>query len=120
MLSTSSMEADSWARNQVSLLGAEYTWLSGTGQGSGFEGCNQLPLDLMIDVTPEQHAASTPTGLKVDGERCPRRRPSKADGLAEADARDTTVASPEGVQLSPAAAGGLGSALGDADRAIRA
>ncbi len=103
--STSSMEADSWAE-PGQFLGAEYTWLSGTGQGLGFEGCNQLPFNPTIDVTPEQHAASTPTGLKVDV-NVPQKTTLEADGLAEADVRDTTVALPEGVQLSPAAAGGL-------------
>ena len=101
----SSMEADSWsAPGQFS--GAEYTWLSTTGRGLSVEGCDQLPFTPEIDVTSEQHSASTPTGLAVDV-RVPQQLTLEADGLAEADVRDTTVTLPPGVQLSPSAANGL-------------
>jgi hypothetical protein len=102
---TSSMEADSWAQ-PGSFLSAEYAWLSGTGQGLGFDGCNQLPFTPAIRVTPEVHMASTPTGLSVNVE-VPQKTTLEAGGLAEADVRDTTVTLPEGVQLSPSAANGL-------------
>ena len=102
---TSLVETDSWAQ-PGSLLSVGYAWLSGTGQGLGMDGCNQLPFTPSISVTPEQHTASTPTGLSVDVE-VPQRTTLEANGLAEADVRDTTVTLPQGVQLSPAAANGL-------------
>jgi hypothetical protein len=102
---TSSVEADSWAA-PGSFLSAEYAWLSGTGQGLGMDGCNQLPFTPTIRVSPEVHAASTPTGLSVDVQ-VPQKTTLEANGLAEADVRDTTVALPAGVQLSPSAANGL-------------
>ena len=102
---SSSVQTDSWA-NPGSFLSAEYAWLSGTGQPLGFDGCNQLPFTPSIKVTPEVHSASTPTGLSVNVE-VPQKTTLEANGLAEADVRDTTVTLPEGVELSPAAARGL-------------
>lgn len=102
---TSSTEADSWAQ-PGSFLSAEYAWMSATGQGLGTEGCNQLPFTPTIKVTPEVHSASTPTGLSVNVE-VPQKTTLEANGLAEADVRDTTVTLPAGVQLSPSAANGL-------------
>ncbi len=102
---TSSMEANSWA-TPGNFLSSEYAWLSATGQGLGMDGCNELPFTPSIGVTPEVHTASTPTGLSVNVE-VPQKTTLEANGLAEADVRDTTVTLPEGVQLSPAAANGL-------------
>ncbi len=102
---TSLVEADSWA-NPGTFLSAEYSWLSATGQGLGMDGCNQLPFTPDVKVTPEVHSASTPTGLTVKVE-VPQKTTLEANGLAEADVRDTTVTLPEGVELSPAAANGL-------------
>jgi hypothetical protein len=102
---TSTMEAESWAEPD-SLLSAEYAWMSATGQGLGMDGCNQLPFTPEIRVAPEVHSASTPTGVTVDV-KVPQTTTLEANGLAEADVRDTTVTLPQGVQLSPAAANGL-------------
>ncbi len=99
------LEADSWA-HAGTFLGAEYAWISGDGQLLGFEGCDQLPFSPSIDVTPEQHSASTPTGLSVDV-KVPQQTTLEAGKLAEADVRDTTVTLPQGVELSPSAANGL-------------
>ena len=98
-------EADSWA-NPGTLLGAEYTWMTTTGVPLGFQGCAALPFNPAITVTPEQHSASTPTGLSVDV-KVPQKTTLEAGALAEADVRDTTVTLPQGVQLSPSAANGL-------------
>ena len=76
------------------------------GQLLGFEGCGRLPFAPTIDVMPEQHSASTPTGLSVDVQ-VPQQSTLEAGSLAEADVRDTTVTLPEGVELSPSAANGL-------------
>jgi hypothetical protein len=99
------METDSWA-HPGSLLGAEYAWMNESGQPLGFEGCSQLPFNPAIDVIPEQHTAATPTGLSVDV-KVPQQTTLEANGLAEADVRDTTVTLPQGVELSPSAANGL-------------
>ncbi len=102
---TSSVEADSWAQ-PGSFHSSEYEWMNGTDQQLGFDGCNQLPFSPSIEVLPEVHTASTPTGLSVNVE-VPQTTTLEANGLAEADVRDTTVTLPEGVQLSPSAANGL-------------
>ncbi len=101
----STTQADSWADPGV-LLGAEYKWMTSDGQPLGFTGCNSLPFTPAISVTPEQHSASTPTGLSVDV-KVPQQTTLQAGALAEADVRDTTVTLPQGVQLSPSAANGL-------------
>ena len=101
----SSTEADSWAQ-PGRFLGSEYEWLSGSGQPLGFQGCDQLPFTPEIDVTPEQHSASTPTGLSVVV-KVSQQTTLEAGKLAEADVRDTTVTLPQGVELSPSAANGL-------------
>jgi hypothetical protein len=99
------MGTDSWA-HPGTVVGAEYEWMSGEGELLGFEGCGGLPFGPSIDVTPEQHTASTPTGLDVSV-KVPQTTTLKAGQPAEADVRDTTVTLPEGVMLSPSAANGL-------------
>jgi hypothetical protein len=98
-------EADSWA-NPGAFLGMEYAWMNSEGQVLGFDDCGGLDFRPKIDVTPEQHAAATPTGLSVEV-TVPQESTLDANGRAEADVRDTTVALPEGVELSPSAANGL-------------
>ena len=101
----STTEADSWAE-PGRFLGGEYVWMDGEGRDVGFEGCSELPYTPSIDVTSEQHSASTPSGLTVDV-KVPQQTTVEAGGRAEADVRDTTVTLPEGVQLNPSAATGL-------------
>jgi hypothetical protein len=100
-----SMEADSWM-HPGAYLGAEYAWMSNEGRLLGFTGCGELPFSPSIDVVPEEHTASTPTGLSVTV-AVPQQSTLEAGALAEADVRDTTVTLPQGVQLSPSAANGL-------------
>ncbi len=102
---TSSMEADSWAQ-PGSFQAAEYSWLTGSGEPLGLEGCSKLPFTPSIGVAPDVHNGSTPTGLSVNV-HVPQTTTLEAEGLAEADVRDTTVTFPEGVQVSPSAANGL-------------
>ena len=101
----SRMSTDSWT-NPGAFLGAEYAWMNPAGQLLGFEGCGLLPFTPGINVTPDQHAASTPTGLEIDV-TAPQTSTLTPGQLAEADIRDTTVTLPDGVQLSPSAANGL-------------
>ena len=102
---TATMEADSWTAPEV-YRGAEYSWSTLSAQLLGFEGCGELPFSPAIDVTPDQHTASTPSGLKVNVS-APQQSTLTPGGLAEADIRDTTVTLPAGVTLNPSAANGL-------------
>ena len=70
-----------------------------------WKAANALPFNPSIEVEPDEHSASTPTGLNVDV-RVPQANTLSASSLAEADVKDTTVTLPEGVQLSPGAADG--------------
>jgi hypothetical protein len=99
------MQTDSWA-HPGSVLEEEYAWMNEKDQLLGFQGCDQLPFSPSIHVVPEQHSASTPTGLSMDVQ-VPQQTTLEADKPAEADVRDTTVTLPRGVQLSPSAANGL-------------
>ena len=100
-----SMEADSWAQ-PGDVLTSEYTLQDDAGQVYGMDGCNRLSFEPSISVAPDGQAASTPSGLTV-GIRLPQESILTAGGYAQADVKDTTVALPEGVQISPAAADGL-------------
>ncbi|HTA14441.1 MAG TPA: hypothetical protein VK781_06240 [Solirubrobacteraceae bacterium] len=67
-------------------------------------GCGRVPFHPALHVVPTQHSAATPVGLdtelhmpQVDSEL----------GVAEADVRKAVVTLPEGMSISPAAAGGL-------------
>lgn len=70
------------------------------------DGCNRLPFDPSMSVSPDGKAGSTPTGLTVDV-HVPQDLVLNPTGLAESDVRDTTVALPQGVVLNPASADGL-------------
>ena len=99
------LDADSWAEPGL-FAGASYDWLSDAGEPLGFTGCSKLPFSPSVDVVPEEHVASTPTGVSVDV-RVPQEGLLEAGGLATADVRDTTLTLPAGVELSPSAANGL-------------
>ena len=65
-------------------------------------GCERLDSSPTVTVKPDGEAGSTPTGLNV-GLHVPQETTENPVGLAEADVRDTTIALPAGVQLSPSA-----------------
>ena len=83
-----------------------YRWHEPRGQPLALDGCNRLGFGPSISVAPDGPAASTPTGLTV-GIHVPQETLVTANGIAQADVKDTTVTLPEGVQISPAAADGL-------------
>ena len=70
------------------------------------DGCNRLPFSPSISVAPDGQAASSPSGLTV-GIHVPQEVSLDAEGLGEADVRNTMVTLPAGVALNPAAADGL-------------
>jgi hypothetical protein len=105
---TTSMTGDSWpidAKQPGSTIEenehTRYTF------PSALTGCGLLAFEPSISVAPEVHAASTPMGLTVKV-TVPQASLLSAEGLAEADVKDTTVTLPEGIQASPGAANGLG------------
>jgi hypothetical protein len=69
-------------------------------------GCGQLPFSPSIEVKPDEHAASTPTGLTVEV-KVPQETTLTAGDLAEADIKETKLELPEGMQTSAGAADGL-------------
>jgi hypothetical protein len=72
------------------------------------DGCNRLPFNPSINVTPDGNAGSTPTGLTADV-HVPQAESLNPNGLAEGEPRNITVALPEGLVLNPGAADGLSS-----------
>jgi hypothetical protein len=75
-------------------------------------GCGKLDFSPSISVQPDGQQGSTPTGLNVDL-HVNQESTSNPYGSGEADVKDTTVALPAGVQISPAAADGLEACTGD-------
>jgi hypothetical protein len=102
---TASMTATTWAQPTTPIPGT-YMLHEGNGGPVGMDGCNRLPFDPSINLTPDNQDGSTPTGLTV-GVHVPQDAALNPTGLAEANVKDTTVALPEGVVLNPAAADGL-------------
>ncbi len=101
-----SVEADSWEEAGVFTAPVEYTFQDNLGRPVGLDGCNHLLFSPSLEVAPDGHAASTPTGLSV-GVRVPQETLLSAEGLAPPNVKDIAVTLPEGVQISPAGAGGL-------------
>jgi hypothetical protein len=96
----SSVETDSWKQDGA------FSSYPLTVPMPALDGCNRLPFSSSITVAPDGEAGSTPTGLTV-GIHVPQEEALSAEGLAPSTVKDTTVALPEGVALSPAAADGL-------------
>ena len=104
--------------------------MSGSGQPLGFTGCAQLPFAPSVDVTPEEHTASTPSGLTS---MCECRRSRRCWNRMAWRRRTCAIRRsrlPPGVELSPSAANGLvgcseaqvgfeGLDAGDADAAVQ-
>jgi hypothetical protein len=101
----SSVEGDSWKEpgNFVSVSGVSQ---DGAGNPLGLDGCSKLHFEPQITVAPDGSAASSPSGLSVDV-HVPQSEDLAAGGLSEAEVRTTTVALPQGVDVSPGGADGL-------------
>jgi hypothetical protein len=105
------ISAESWMGETAA---GEYAFQNGLGEPlAGLEGCERVPFSPSLQVFPVEEeqgaapgaalsAASMPAGMNVTV-----RLPAEAQGLGEAAVRDTTVALPGGVQLSPSGANGL-------------
>jgi hypothetical protein len=99
-----SVEGDSWGNGSQKLsMPLERV----TSFVEGLDGCNRLvAFTPSISVAPDEHSASTPTGLSVKV-RVPQEADLNPSGLADAEPRDITVTLPAGVITNPAGAGGL-------------
>ncbi len=102
----SSMTVDPWGDPSAVTEPSVYKWHDDSGTPLALDGCDKLGFEPSISVAPDGQAASTPTGLTV-GLRVPQEEILTPKGLAQSDVKDTTVALPEGVQLSAASADGL-------------
>jgi hypothetical protein len=78
------------------------------GAQQGITGCEVVPFDPSVTVTPSNGQADTPAGLSLDF-KLPQEGLLNPGGIATADVKKTVVMLPEGVALSPSAAQGLGS-----------
>jgi hypothetical protein len=105
-----SVEGESWPTKSnpagIAFPTREYQLTDGLGHTVGLTGCDQLPFAPSIEVSPETHSASTPTGLDVHV-HLPQDATKNPEGLAEAAIKDATVVLPEGMALNPSGAGGL-------------
>jgi hypothetical protein len=95
-----SVESDSWAQEGV------FTSTLPPEAMETQDGCNRLPFNPSVKVTPDGQAGSTPTGLTVD-EHVSQLSTLAPEGLAESDVKGLSVTLPEGVALNPAGADGL-------------
>jgi hypothetical protein len=104
----STLHADSWAYEGHSADVAEpFTYdLEEGGHPLKLDGCNHLPFEPSITVTPDAPDASSSTGLNV-GVHVPQTAELNPEGLAESTLRNTTVTLPAGVAVNPSGADGL-------------
>jgi hypothetical protein len=95
-----SVEADSWEEPHrlVSSLNTQPMTM--------LDGCNRLPFEPSIRVTPDSEQASRPTGLNVDV-HVNQSSILNAEGLAESAVKGITVTLPEGVAVDPSGGDGL-------------
>jgi hypothetical protein len=97
--SSTSVEADSW-NEPGNRLAFEAEPLR------GLDGCNQIPFEPQINVTPDAKNASSPSGVDVDV-HIPQQESLNPNGLAVADPRNIAVALPAGVAVNPSGSDGL-------------
>jgi hypothetical protein len=73
-------------------------------EGPVMAGCDMVPFEPDIVVTPTSTATSSPTGMNVKLSLPQTRNP---DGLAQADLKKAVVTLPEGMSINPSSADGL-------------
>ena len=95
----SSVQAQSWEPGAPLLAPVTY-------EQAPLVGCNSLPFTPSLSVRPDQKTASTPTGLTVEV-KIPQEPTLSANGVAEADVKETELTFPEGLQANAGAADGL-------------
>jgi hypothetical protein len=95
-------EADSWEDPGV----FKRATTSQFGAMPSLVGCEKLPFEPSVKVTPDTGAGSSPTGLSVDV-HVPQAAVLNGSSLAQSNVRDITVALPAGVAINPAGGGGL-------------
>jgi hypothetical protein len=109
---TTTVYADSWKEPGRRLPDgridtSDPNWKSQESTTEHLEGCEALPFSPSLTVAPLTQEGSTPTGLKVDVHVPQLETTRKPQGKAESAVRATTVALPEGMNLSPTSASGL-------------
>ncbi|MGO9788109.1 MAG: hypothetical protein ACLP8S_00910 [Solirubrobacteraceae bacterium] len=70
------------------------------------DGCDVLPFEPQIELESSTSSGDSPTELSVHL-KVPQEASEAPEGIAESDVRNTTVTLPAGLQVNPAAAGGL-------------
>jgi hypothetical protein len=100
--SHSEVYGDSWAESKPASLQP----LLASFEMPALDGCDALPFNPQLRLTPDGQQASTPTGLNVDV-HVPQQETLNPGGLAEADPRNITVALPQGVAVNPSSGDGL-------------
>jgi hypothetical protein len=101
-----SIEADSWSEPGRFTEPFAYSFQNSSNEPLSEDGCNKLPFEPSVNLTPDSQQGSTPTGLTV-GVHVPQEASLNPTGLAEASVKNTTVTLPAGVGLNPAGADGL-------------
>jgi hypothetical protein len=102
----STVQADSWEEPHPSPAQLVEAPLFAEYKIGGLDGCNQLQFNPQISVAPDVPSASTATGLTV-GVHVPQTAVLNAEGLAESNVKDITVALPKGVAINPSGGNGL-------------
>ena len=74
------------------------------GNPAGLTGCEKVPFNATLQLTPDTQSAESPSGLNVDL-KIPQ--PESPGGLAEASLQEAVVTLPPGMTVSPSAATGL-------------
>jgi hypothetical protein len=97
-------EADSWEAPGVFVK-------TQTGEGAfpampTLVGCNEVPFEPSLAVTPSTHAGSEPMGLRVDV-HVPQESLLDGESRRQADVKQITVTLPEGVAVNPSSGDGL-------------
>jgi hypothetical protein len=102
------VEGDSWTEPlPVYPVLNEYE-IDGSEMGlKGLDGCNHLPFNPDIKVSPDGQQASKPSGLTTSV-HVPQENILNPVGLANSNIKDISVTLPQGVTINPAVADGLG------------